>query len=56
MRMTAELKTAVMRGLELVVTLRYVHALVLIAAAFVKWQRKKSFTQWMINLEGLKAI
>jgi hypothetical protein len=54
--MIAELKTAVMRGLELVVTLSDVYALVLIAAAFVKWQRKKSFTQWMVNFEGLKAI
>jgi hypothetical protein len=33
-------KTAVMHGLELVVTLSHVCALVLIAAAFVKWQRK----------------
>ena len=54
--MIAELKTAVMHGLELVVTLSYVYALVLIAVAFVKWQGKKSFTQWMVNFEGLKAI
>jgi hypothetical protein len=54
--MIAELKTAVMRRSELVVTLSYVYASVLIAAAFVSDIGKKSFTQWIVNFEDLKAI
>jgi len=41
MNMMAELKTAVVHGLEVVVTLSYVHAVVLSVAAFVKAWRKK---------------
>ena len=41
MNMMAELKTAVVHGLEVVVTLSYVYAVVLSVAAFVKAWRKK---------------
>ena len=41
MNMMTELKTAVVHGLEVVVTLSYVYAVVLSVAAFVKAWRKK---------------
>ena len=56
MHMIAELKTAVTRGLELVVTNSYVYALVLMQWRLLNGSGGDHFTQWMVKFEGLKVI